>query len=113
MPAVGQNLQDHYIARISYTVQGVATVNERSRGLPLAAEVLRYLVTGRGMLTYSASLAAASVRVLEESATPDVQCSIAPGSFKDGQIGELDDFPGITAGAWQMRPLSRGYVEAR
>jgi choline dehydrogenase len=65
------------------------------------------------MLTYSASLAAASVKVLEESATPDVQCSIAPGSFKDGQIGALDDFPGITAGAWQMRPLSRGYVEAR
>ena len=51
--------------------------------------------------------------MLEESATPDVQCSIAPGSFKDGQIGELDDFPGLTAGAWQMRPLSRGYVEAR
>jgi choline dehydrogenase len=113
LPGVGQNLQDHYIARISYTVQGVATVNERSRGMALAAEVLRYLVTGKGILTYSASLAAASVKVLEESATPDVQCSIAPGSFKDGQIGELDDFPGITAGAWQMRPLSRGYVEAR
>jgi choline dehydrogenase len=58
-------------------------------------------------------LAAASVKVLEESATPDMQCSIAPGSFKDGQIGELDDFPGITAGAWQMRPLSRGYVAAK
>ena len=79
MPGVEQNLQDHYIARISYTVQGVTTVNERSRGLPLAAEVLRYLVTGKGILTYSASLAAASVKVLEESATPDVQCSIAPG----------------------------------
>jgi len=103
---VGQNLQDHYIARVSYPVTGVATVNERSRGVALAFEVLRYLVTGKGMLTYSASLAAASVKVLEESATPDVQCSIAPGSVKDGQIGELDDFPGITAGAWQMRPLS-------
>jgi choline dehydrogenase len=79
----------------------------------LCGEIVRYLVTGKGMLTYSASLAAASVKVLEESATPDVQCSIAPGSFKDGQIGELDEFPGITAGAWQMRPLSRGYVEAR
>jgi choline dehydrogenase len=112
LPGVGQNLQDHYIARVSYSVQGVATVNERSRGMALAAEVLRYLVTGTGILTYSASLAAASVKVLEESATPDIQCSIAPGSFKDGQIGELDDFPGITAGAWQMRPLSRGYVEA-
>ncbi len=113
LPGVGQNLQDHYIARMSYSVKGAWTVNERSRGVPLAAEVLRYLVTGKGMLTYSASLAAASVKVLEESATPDVQCSIAPGSFKDGQIGELDDFPGITAGAWQMRPLSRGYVEAK
>ena len=112
-PGVGQNLQDHYIARISYLVEGTSTVNERSRGVPLAGEVLRYLVTGKGMLTYSASLAAASVKVLEESATPDVQCSIAPGSFKDGQIGALDDFPGITAGAWQMRPLSRGSVEAK
>ena len=113
LPGVGQNLQDHYIARVSYPVSGASTVNERSRGLALAGEIVRYLVTGKGMLTYSASLAAASVKVLEESATPDVQCSIAPGSFKDGQIGELDDFPGITAGAWQMRPLSRGYVEAK
>ena len=113
LPGVGQNLQDHYIARISYPVTGAPTVNERSRGMALAAEVLRYLVTGKGMLTYSASLAAASVKVLEESATPDVQCSFAPGSFKDGQIGELDDFPGMTAGAWQMRPLSRGIVEAK
>jgi choline dehydrogenase len=113
LPGVGQNLQDHYIARVSYPVSGAPTVNERSRGIALAAEILRYLVTGKGMLTYSASLAAASVKVLEESATPDVQCVFAPGSFKDGQIGELDDFPGMTAGVWQMRPLSRGIVEAR
>jgi choline dehydrogenase len=113
LPGVGRNLQDHYIARISYPVSGTPTVNERSRGVALAGEILRYMVTGKGMLTYSASLAAASVKVLEESATPDVQCSIAPGSFKDGQIGALDEFPGITAGAWQMRPQSRGYVEAK
>jgi choline dehydrogenase len=113
LPGVGQNLQDHYIARISYPVSGVPTVNERSRGLPLAAEALRYLMTGKGMLTYSASLVAASVKVLEGSATPDVQCVFAPGSFKDGQVGALDDFPGVTAGVWQMRPLSRGYVQAK
>jgi choline dehydrogenase len=81
--------------------------------LPLAAEIVRYLVTGKGMLTYSASLVAASVKVLEESATPDVQCSFAPGSFKDGQIGQLEEEPGLTGGSWQMRPLSRGYVEAK
>ena len=51
--------------------------------------------------------------MLEESATPDVQCTFAPGSFKNGQIGKLKELPGLSAGAWQMRPLSRGYVEAK
>jgi choline dehydrogenase len=64
------------------------------------------------MLTYSPSIVAASAKVLEESATPDVQVTFAPGSFTGGQIGELEEMPGLSAAAWQMRPLSRGYVEA-
>ena len=105
-------MQDHYTARVSYPVVGAQTANERSRGLPLAGEVMRWLFTGRSILTYSPSIVAASVKVLEESATPDMQVTFAPGSFKGGQIGELVT-PGLSAGAWQMRPLSRGYVEAR
>ena len=110
---VGKNMQDHYVARVSYPVVGAQTANERSRGLPLAGEVMRWLFTGKGMLTYSPSIIAASVKVLEESATPDVQVTFAPGSFKGGQIGELEETPGLSSGAWQMRPLSRGYVEAK
>jgi choline dehydrogenase len=89
------------------------TLNEKSRGLPFAAEIARYLFAGTGMLTYAASLVAASVKVLEESATPDVQCLLANGSFAPGPIRRLDDKPGMTGGIWQMRPLSRGYVEAK
>jgi len=74
---------------------------------------MRWLFTGKGILTYNPSIVAASVKVLEESATPDVQVTFAPGSFKGGQIGELEETPGLSAGAWQMRPLSRGYVEAK
>jgi choline dehydrogenase len=110
---VGKNMQDHYVVRVTYPVHGIATANERARGLPLAGEVLRYVLTGKGILTYSASLVAASVKILPESATPDMQISFAPGSFKDGQIGQLEAEPGLTGGPWQMRPLSRGYVEAR
>jgi len=113
LPGVGKNMQDHYSARVSYPVVGMPTANERSRGLPLAGEMLRWLITGKGILTYSPMLVAASIKVLEESATPDVQVTFAPGSFKGGQIGELDHTPGLSSGAWQMRPLSRGYVEAR
>ncbi len=32
---VGRNMQDHYVARVSYPVVGAQTANERSRGLPL------------------------------------------------------------------------------
>jgi choline dehydrogenase-like flavoprotein len=35
------------------------------------------------------------------------------GHFKGGQIDELEETPGLSAGAWEMRPLSRGYVEAK
>ena len=113
LPGVGKNLQDHFLARVTAEVQGAPTLNEKSRGLPFAAEVLRYLFCGTGMLTYAASLVAASVKVLEESATPDVQILLANGSFAPGPIRRLDDKPGMTGGMWQMRPLSTGYVEAK
>ena len=113
LPGVGKNLQDHFLARVTCGVSGIPTLNEKSRGLPFAGEILRYLLSGTGMLTYAASLVAASVKVLEESATPDVQVLFANGSFAPGPIRRLDDKPGMTGGMWQMRPLSTGYVEAK
>jgi hypothetical protein len=38
---------------------------------------MRWLITGKGMLSYSPSIAAASVKVLEGSATPDMQEGVA------------------------------------
>jgi choline dehydrogenase len=101
------------VARISYPVAGAETANEKAHGLPLLGEIVRWLATGKGILSYSPSLVAASVKVLETSATPDMQVTFAPGSFKNGQVGQLEDTPGLSAGSWQMRPLSRGYVEAK
>jgi choline dehydrogenase-like flavoprotein len=113
LQGVGKNFQDHYIARMSCLVRDLETLNERRKGLPFVNELRRYVTHGAGMLTYSASLCAASVKVLPESATPDVQCVFAPASYKPGLIRRLDDVPGITGGPWQMRPLSRGYVLAQ
>ena len=113
LSGVGKNFNDHYLARVSFKVRHGRTVNERSKGLALAREVLRFAVRGDGILAFSASLVHAYAKVLEESATPDMQLAFAPGSFKDGQLGQLDDFPGMSGGAWQMRPLSRGTIEAR
>jgi choline dehydrogenase len=113
LPGVGRNLQDHFLARCTAEVRGIPTANEKSRGLPFMGEVMRYVFSGSGLLTYAASLVAASVKVLEESATPDVQVLFANASFAPGPIRRLDTKPGMTGGMWQMRPLSTGYVEAK
>jgi hypothetical protein len=42
-----------YTVRVSYPVVGAQTANERSRGLPLAGDVMRRLFTGKDMLTDS------------------------------------------------------------
>ena len=113
LPGVGRNLQDHFLARVSCHVEGAPSLNSKSRGLGLVGEVMRYVFNGTGVLTYAASLVAASVKVLPESATPDVQVLFANASYAPGPTRRLDDKPGITAGMWQMRPHSRGYVEAK
>ena len=113
LPGVGKNFQDHFICRVACEVAGIATLNEKSRGLPYAGEVMRWVLSGRGMLTYGASLVAASVKVLPESATPDVQALFASASYAPGYTRRLADTPGMTGGMWQMRPLSRGHVLAK
>ena len=106
---VGNNLQDHYVTRLCFRIKGIATANERSHGAALVKEVARYVVSGDGILTYSAAVigAFASTGLVDG---PDVQFVVAPGSFKEGRIGELEDQPGLSFGVWQMRPESRGEV---
>lgn len=113
LPGVGKNFQDHFIVRVTADVKDISTLNERSRGIRFAGELMKYAVQGRGMLTYAASLVAASVKALPESATPDVQALFSSGSFAPGPKRKLDTKPGMTTGLWQMRPESRGTVEAR
>jgi len=45
-------------------VRGAGTANERSHGLALAREMMRYVVSGTGVLTYSAAIVGAFVLLL-------------------------------------------------
>lgn len=110
---VGRNFQDHFLVRVQAEVKNIATLNERSRGIRFVGELLKYAVMGRGMLTYAASLLAASFKALPESATPDMQALFASASYAPGATRTLDYKPGMTSGVWQMRPESRGFVQAR
>jgi choline dehydrogenase len=113
LKGVGRNFQDHFLVRSQALVKDIATLNERAHGIRFAGELMKYVMSGTGMLTYAASLVAASVKALPESATPDAQVLFASASYAPGSKRELDTKPGMTSGVWQMRPESRGYVEAR
>lgn len=104
---VGRNLQDHYVARISFRVRRVGTANERSSGVALLKEIARFVTHGDGLLTYSAALVGIYGQT-QYAQRPDVQFVVAPGSFRAGRIGELETAPGVSIGCWQARPASRG-----
>ena len=109
-PGVGQNLSDHFQVRVGHRVQGVITLNERTRGWPLIKEVLNYTFRGKGMLTMGAGTAALFANSRDGLEQADMQLIFAPGSF--AAPGVLETLPGMTIGCWPSRPESRGTVLA-
>lgn len=112
LPGVGENLQDHYAARIVLRIQGTKTINERVRGLPLLREVIRYATTRRGVLALTPTLLYCFGKSDPSLEYGDIQVSFTPASYPGGVWSGLDRFPGATMACWQQRPESRGHVRA-
>ncbi|EPR21248.1 hypothetical protein L905_07060 [Agrobacterium sp. TS43] len=110
---VGQNLIDHYSARaVMRAKRDVVTLNEMARGPRLVWQVLRWLARRPNILALSPSQVFLFLKSDKSLDLPDLQCVFTPGSYKEGKHYVLDSYPGVTAGAWQHRPLSKGYVRA-
>ena len=114
LPGVGHNLRDHYAIRVSALVKGAPSLNEKSRGLRLVGEVLRYAISRKGLLTTAPSHAGGYFKTRPGLASPDMQLYFAPASYGGGRYGTtaLDTVPGMTLGAAQLRPESTGHVKA-
>ncbi len=110
LPGVGQNLRDHYAPRLVARVKNIATINEKSRGLSLAWEVLKWMTTRQGILSLNPTLVYCFWHSGERAESSDIQMTFTPASYNDGVQGELEREPGMTVAAWQQRPESRGYV---
>lgn len=109
---VGENLRDHYSVRLTQRVRGIGTLNERTRGLALATELLNYVVRGRGVLTMGASSCAAFAKSSPAMKAADLQLSFAPASFEPGTY-QLERLGGMTISVYQSYPQSQGSVRIR
>ena len=113
LPGVGANLCDHFNLRVAVQVRGVPTINERGRGLPLAWEIFKYFTGQKSILSMGPVPMRFFFRSDPSLASPDLQVSFTPGSYREGLPGLLDHYPGMTLGGHKQRPDSRGYVKAK
>lgn len=111
-PGVGRNLRDHISIRFVARVHGIATINELSRAPRLWGQIANWLLGRPNMLALSPSLVHWFTRSQPSVARPDLQGVFAPASYREGYVGVLDTYPGMTAGVWQHRPYSNGTVAA-
>jgi len=113
LPSVGENLADHYSPRIVARAKNTETINAMVTGPRLAGQLLRWLARKPSVLGLSAAVVYAFGKSDPAMHAPDYTVIFTPASYKDGKLGSLDNFPGITCGAWQQRPESRGSVRIR
>ncbi len=107
---VGENLQDHYQARMVYEMNARGSLNEvwHSRWLQLLTG-MDYVFRRRGMLTFGAGVVGVFTRSSMTVDIPDIQFHFIPLSGEGPGKG-LHKFPGVIVSVCQLRPESRGHL---
>jgi choline dehydrogenase len=113
LPAVGENFRDHCSVRLVARAKNSRTINEITRGPSLIGQVLRWLAGRPSAIGVSPSLCYCFWKSDPAISGADLQVVFSPASYKEGFVGMLDDYPGMSCGVWQHRPESIGYVRAK
>ena len=113
-PEVGENLQDHYQARMIVKLKKKMSINDQVRNpFELAKMGLQWLFNKSGPLTVGAAQVGGLARTKHaRDNRADVQMFVMPLSLE--KSGEpLHDYSGFSAAVCQCRPDSRGRVSIR
>ena len=113
LPGVGENLRDHYTVRMTARARNVRTINEFARWPRLPLEVAKWATGRPSVLALCPTIAFVHGKSHPSLEDADLRILFTPGSYQDGKVYVLDEFPGLTCGAAQPRPESTGHVRAR
>ena len=113
-PDVGENLQDHYQARVIVRLKKKMSLNDQIRNpVELAKMGLQWLLQNRGPLTVGAGQVGGFARTPHaRDARADMQFNVMPLSV-DKPGDPLHRYSGFSASAAQCRPDSRGRLAIR
>lgn len=113
-PEVGENLQDHFQARVIVRLKKKMSLNDQVRNpIELAKMGLQWLVSNRGPLTVGAGQVGGFARTPHaRDSRADIQFNVMPLSV-DKPGDPLHAYSGFSASAAQCRPDSRGRLAIR
>lgn len=120
LPGVGENLQDHVCAPLSWQLKpGVRGMNSKFRGLGLVGSVLRYLTTRSGPMMSPPAEFGCYLKSDPNLPYNDIQVFGLPVTGKPITNPDIckapqpDSFEGMTLAPFQVRPFSRGHVRLK
>lgn len=110
LPGVGRNLQDHVYAHCLVSVDPAFSLNRKiSSKLRMVPDVLRYLLTRRGLLNSAAAQVGLFTRSGVHGQRVDLQIQMRPFSMLGkGGMYRADSAPAVTASCGLLQPYSRG-----
>ena len=113
-PQVGENLQDHYQARVIVRLKKKMSLNDQVRNpVELVKMGLQWLFENRGPLTVGAGQVGGFARTPHaRDDRADIQFNVMPLSV-DKPGDPLHNYSGFSASACQCRPDSRGRLAIR
>ena len=93
---VGENFRDHYSTRVVARVKNIRTINEMSHGIGLMGQIARWAMGKPSILAVAPSIVHWFWKTEDTMRQPDLQGVFSPASYKQGFVGLLDDYPGMT-----------------
>lgn len=113
-PAVGQNLQDHLIARLVYRTRPAGTLNEITASrLRMAAMALGYALKRTGQMAVGATEATLFARATPGAEEAELQYQFINFSLVPGAGYILPTHPGVMVNWGPCRPDSGGTLTLR
>ena len=109
LPAVGENLADHFLTRLTFELTSADSLNTSLLGFGILREVTKFLLNRNGALTMPQVL----LVVLLPVTLPEIIVQISSFTlpmpvFLTLQREFFDKFPAISIGPCQLQPHSRG-----
>lgn len=108
LPGVGQNLQDHLAAGVSFVSTKPISLNNAEKPL----NVLNYLLFKKGPLTSVIAEAGGFIKLQKDAPVPDIQFHFAPIFFMNHGFDPVPGH-GFTIGPTLIHPKSRGQIRLR